>query len=305
MSTKAFVSHASEDRGLVDDAVVPTLREAGLETWTAKDDIRGSAQWERAIVKALESCDWFVVAMTPSASLSPWVRSEVHWAVEHRWGRLVPLLVKDCTPLDFHLRMPELQYVDFRTINPVSRKKLREAFEAGPPEPNWIRAPLASGHVLPEQPWVSWLEDRADGHPLAAALVASGIRYEAFQTVSECCMALLARVTPRYLIVDQAVPLAPGVDFPPPYGGLLFIAWAQRRLHQLPDAVKPARDEMLSLIGDVSAPAALQRVPILLASQYRSPVIDALYEQTLGSQPAWIDARANPDSVVRRIQLSL
>ena len=150
-----------------------------------------------------------------------------------------------------------------------------------------------------------WLEDRVHDHPLATALASNGIRYEVFQTVSECCVALRARVTPHYLIVDQAVPLAPGVDFPPPYGGLLFLAWARRRLDHLPDVVKPSLGELLTLIGAITAPPPLQNVPILLASQYRSPTVDAFYHQTLGSQPVWIDARANSDAVVRRIQLSL
>ena len=105
------ISHSSEDRELVEDVVVPSLHDVGLDTWYSKANIRASEQWERSIVRGLESCQWFVIAMTPAASLSPWVRSEVHWAVEHRWGRIVPLLLKDCNPLDFHLRMPELQYI--------------------------------------------------------------------------------------------------------------------------------------------------------------------------------------------------
>ena len=69
--------------------------------------------------------------------------------------------------------------------------------------------------------------------------------------------------------------------------------------------MKPSLDELLTLIGAITPPAALRSVPILIASQYRSPLIDALYKQTLGSGPAWIDARANPDLALRRIQLSL
>jgi hypothetical protein len=322
---KVFVSHSSEDRELVEVVVVPSLHDVGLDTWYSKANIRASEQWERSIVRGLESCQWFVVAMTPSASLSPWVRSEVHWAVEHRWGRIVPLLLKDCNPLDFHLRMPELQYIDFRGHDQVARQKLREAFvpfRASPQAavdrssntPATAQRELKSvrdagtretDHIPPVQEWVLWLEDRVQDHPLAAALASNGVRYEVFQTVSECCVALLAGVTPHYLIVDQAVPLAPGVDFPPPYGGLLFLAWAQRRLDHLPDVVKPSLGELLTLIGASTAPPALQNVPVLLASQYRSPTVDAFYQQTLGSQPVWIDARANSDAVVRRIQLSL
>jgi len=305
---KVFVSHSSEDRGFLQDGVFPCLREAGLDIWDFTENIRGSEQWERAILSALESCDWFVVAMSPSAARSPWVRSEVHWAMEHRWGRIVPLFVKDCNLLDFHLRMPELQYVDFRSVNDAATKKLREAFQAAQLSPHDRASRPADRIAASTQPggnWVLWLEDHVRGHPLAAAFVASAIAFEPFETVSECCTGLLSRPTPRFLIVDQAVPLAPGVDFPPPYGGLLFIAWTQQRLPHLPDAMKPSVNELVSLIGPVTAPPALQNVPILLASQYRSPIVDALYQQALGSQPAWIDARANPDAVVRRVQLAL
>lgn len=297
---KVFVSHSSEDRQLVEDVVVPSLRDLGLDTWYSTANIRASEQWERSIVRGLERCQWFVVAMTPSASQSPWVRSEVYWAVEHRWGRIVPLLLKDCNPLDFHLRMPELQYIDFRGHDQMAKQKLREAFE-----PCRDAETREAERIPLGQEWVLWLEDRVQDHPLATALASNGIRYEAFQTVSECCVALLARATPHYLIVDQAVPLAPGVDFPPPYGGLLFLAWAHRRLDHLPDVVKPSLGELLTVIGASTAPPALLQVPILLASQYRSPAIDAFYQHTLGWQPVWIDARANSDAVVRRIQLSL
>ena len=69
--------------------------------------------------------------------------------------------------------------------------------------------------------------------------------------------------------------------------------------------MKSSLGELLTLIGGSTAPPALQSVPILLASQYRSPIVDAFYHQTLGSQPEWIDARSNAEAVVRRIQLSL
>ena len=221
---KVFVSHSSEDRELVEHVVVPSLHDVGLDPWHSTADIRASEQWERSIVRGLESCQWFVIAMTPSASLSPWVRSEVHWAVEHRWGRIVPLLLKDCNPLDFHLRMPELQYVDFRRRDQIAKQKLRDAFALRASLETAVGRSSNSAHATaqrelksvrdaetrqtrhcpPVQEWVLWLEDRVQDHPLATALASNGIRYEVFQTVSECCVALLARVTPHYLIVDQA-----------------------------------------------------------------------------------------------------
>ena len=58
---KVFVSHSSDDRQLVENEIVPLLRNAGLDTWYSKDNIRASEQWERAIVTALNTCQWFVL----------------------------------------------------------------------------------------------------------------------------------------------------------------------------------------------------------------------------------------------------
>lgn len=127
---RVFISHSTDDREFIDRQVVPTLRAAGLETWYSKNDIQASEQWERSIVKGLESCEWFLVAMTPTASQSPWVRSEVYWAITHRWGRIVPVLVKDCNALDFHLHMPQIQYVDFREPNEEANRRLLRVFES-------------------------------------------------------------------------------------------------------------------------------------------------------------------------------
>ena len=84
--TKVFISHATRDRELVETAIVTLLNRQGISTWYAKEQISTGIQWEKKIREGLESCDWFLVALTPRAIASEWVRSETDWAIENRAG---------------------------------------------------------------------------------------------------------------------------------------------------------------------------------------------------------------------------
>lgn len=125
---RVFVSHSTKDRPVVDGVLVPLLQHAGLETWYSKEDINPAQHFEREIVQGLKRCEWFLLVMTHDASLSPWVRAELNWAIENRPGRIVPVLLKDCQALSFHLQLPPIQHVDFRVDSDESRRRLVRAF---------------------------------------------------------------------------------------------------------------------------------------------------------------------------------
>lgn len=130
---RVFVSHSTNDRPVVDGVIVPLLQQAGLETWYSKDDIKPAQNFQQEIVQGLEKCQWFLLVMTPEASLSPWVRAELNWAIDNRRGRIVPVLLKDCEALSFHLQLPPIQHVDFRENTRDSREQLLWAFQLEPP----------------------------------------------------------------------------------------------------------------------------------------------------------------------------
>src|SRR5262245_5287055 len=109
---KVFVSHSSEDRALIEQEMLSVLHSAGIETWYARDDIRVSEQWERAVLDALKSCEYFLLVMSPRSAGSRWVRTELHFAMNRLRDRIVPVLIEDCDPLEFHLALPEIQHVD-------------------------------------------------------------------------------------------------------------------------------------------------------------------------------------------------
>src|SRR5262249_33661398 len=74
----------------------------------------------------LESCDWFLIVMSPRAAESRWVKTEVRWAFRKRSGSILPVLYQPCDPEDFHLMMPDVQYIDFTVDISAARSRLIE-----------------------------------------------------------------------------------------------------------------------------------------------------------------------------------
>jgi hypothetical protein len=138
---KVFISHATQDREFVEREIIRLLEGHGVETWYSKEDIRTADWWERTLLHGLQACDWFLVVMSPRSAQSEWVKDEVHWAVEERPGRVIPVLLEDCNVQDFHIRITRIQHVDFSRDLPQAQRKLLEALrgaradaagEAGP-----------------------------------------------------------------------------------------------------------------------------------------------------------------------------
>ena len=113
-SNQVFISYSHSDVAFVQGEIVPLLRSAGFKPWFSVDSIRGADRWERSILEGLQGSQWFTVIMSPNAIKSEWVRLEVHWASEHRQGRIIPIMMSDCNPWAVHMRLGYLQYVDFR-----------------------------------------------------------------------------------------------------------------------------------------------------------------------------------------------
>ncbi len=143
---KVFISHATSDRELVETAIVTLLNRHGITTWYAKEQISTGVQWEKKIREGLESCDWFLVALTPRAIASEWVRSETDWAIENRAGRIVPVVLERCDPGQLHLRLRLLQFVDFQKRGEEEKMQLLGAWDIRPeaiPTPQRDRLPTS------------------------------------------------------------------------------------------------------------------------------------------------------------------
>jgi uncharacterized protein YbaR (Trm112 family) len=111
LSRRVFVSYSTRDIDYVVNTLVPRLRQAGHRPWFSLDGIHAADTWERSISKALEDSEWFIVVMSPNAVQSDWVRTEVHWAIENRPGRIIPIMLRQCEPWKLHMRLGVVQYI--------------------------------------------------------------------------------------------------------------------------------------------------------------------------------------------------
>jgi phosphotransferase system HPr-like phosphotransfer protein len=130
-SKKVFISYSHHDLPFVLQSVVPVVKAAGFSPWFSTDNIRGADRWERAIVTALQTSEWFVV-LSPNAIGSEWVRLEVHWAAEHRVGRIIPVLFQKCNAWDIHMILGPLQYIDFNAPSDILITQLKDLLQSAP-----------------------------------------------------------------------------------------------------------------------------------------------------------------------------
>lgn len=111
---QVFISHASEDREYVEREVVSWLTDHGISVWFSPHHIQSATHFNRSIQAGLAECDWFLVVLSPRSVASRWVEAEVHWAMDKRQDRIVPVLAEDCDWEDLHLMLRTIHYVDFR-----------------------------------------------------------------------------------------------------------------------------------------------------------------------------------------------
>jgi formylglycine-generating enzyme required for sulfatase activity len=70
-----FISHSSQDAAWC-QSFVAALRAAGYTCFFDEDSIPGSAAWVASIERGVQSCDLFMLILTPAAWASQWVQDE-------------------------------------------------------------------------------------------------------------------------------------------------------------------------------------------------------------------------------------
>lgn len=139
--TRIFISHSTKDLDFIRTRLKPLLDAQGIGAWCSAMDIGMGADWERQIRAALSGCDWFVVVLSPDAQCSDWVKAETHWALEHKAGRVIPVMARTCDPAEIHLRLATVQYIDFRN-DPQDAGPRLMALIGGSPQDKTLLAPV-------------------------------------------------------------------------------------------------------------------------------------------------------------------
>jgi hypothetical protein len=81
--------------------------------------ILGAQQWHDEIGAALQRCDWFLLALSPHAVASMWVKRELLFALQQdRFeNRIIPILLQPCKFDQLSWVLPSFQIIDFE--NPL------------------------------------------------------------------------------------------------------------------------------------------------------------------------------------------
>jgi hypothetical protein len=127
---RVFVSHSTSDRSWVEKEVIAFLEREGILTWYSTSAISTASQWEREILRGLESCDWFMLVVSPRAAKSEWVKDELFWAIDHRPTRIVPVIMERCDLYKFHIRLPRIQHADFTVDAKAAKQRIIETLRA-------------------------------------------------------------------------------------------------------------------------------------------------------------------------------
>lgn len=121
---QVFISYSRKDLPFVTSELVQICREAGYEPWYDMEGIEGADQWERKILHSLLASRWLLLVMSPNSARSESVKDELHIAIGDAAIPVIPVMWKDCQGVDFHIRIPRLQYIDFRNDIQSARHQL-------------------------------------------------------------------------------------------------------------------------------------------------------------------------------------
>jgi large subunit ribosomal protein L7/L12 len=93
--SEIFISYSRADTAAVDE-LAARLKTAGFEPWVDRTGIRGGEQWRLSIVKAIEACGVFLIALSPQSVASVNVRKELDIADEGR-KFIMPVFIRAVT----------------------------------------------------------------------------------------------------------------------------------------------------------------------------------------------------------------
>jgi hypothetical protein len=114
MEPMVFISHSERD-GDIATELGRRLRSHGLKVFLDYSDLVPGADFQRALLSAIEDADFMVVLMSPNYFKSKWSRTELSYGLEAN-KRLLPVLISGRPegPLSY------LQYIDASKESPLS-----------------------------------------------------------------------------------------------------------------------------------------------------------------------------------------
>lgn len=155
-----FVSHAHQDAEFA-QRLAADLRQQGWDIWIAPDSIYPGEKWVTAIDRGLAESSIFLLASSPDAVNSKWVRTETDVAIALEHQGEIRFILLDARPT----RKPPLwqayQWISFQGDYPTGLAQLMRALRG---EPAKFSTPDAPPTITPE-----WTLQRERAEPAKAS----------------------------------------------------------------------------------------------------------------------------------------
>jgi hypothetical protein len=119
-----FVSYSRRDWDPAVSPLLQRLRQDGFRLWVDQELLIGGEDWMKAIGEALEECSVCLLAISPDAMQSRYVRMEYHFFF-HNDKKIVPVIVRRVSRLPFELS--GIQHIDLTIESPSNYDQVHRA----------------------------------------------------------------------------------------------------------------------------------------------------------------------------------
>ena len=112
---QVFTSYSRRDRETVDN-IVGKLSQAGMSVWLDREAIKAGNSWRVQIVRAIDTCDAFLLMLSGNSAASDNVRKEIDLAQDS--GRVIfaMLLEPVKLPAEIRYQLAGLQFIDIQML---------------------------------------------------------------------------------------------------------------------------------------------------------------------------------------------
>ena len=112
---QVFTSYSRRDTEVV-DSIVAKMSQAGMSVWIDREAIKAGNSWRVQIVQAIDTCQAFVLMLSPNSAASDNVRKEIDLSQDS--GRTIFAVMLEPTkiPAEIRYQLAGLQFVDIQML---------------------------------------------------------------------------------------------------------------------------------------------------------------------------------------------
>jgi hypothetical protein len=113
--TQVFTSYSRRDTETV-DTIVAKMAQAGISVWIDREAIKAGNTWRVQIVQAIDTCNAFVLMLSPNSAASDNVRKEIDLSQDS--GRTIFAVMLEPTklPAEIRYQLAGLQFIDIQML---------------------------------------------------------------------------------------------------------------------------------------------------------------------------------------------